>query len=162
VLTEKEEQVKDYMINKFVPTLHSIFKEKNPSEYKKWGGNACRQTAIYSAHALTELLPEYNWKVYDGIFKDKFQGRDVKYNHAWDYGVNKENNKKLFVDLGRIHTEPIFMDTNKNRYPSNEEYKDLRLLNQEMLDWKYLLDNEIEYYTTYSKDEMLSEISKRL
>lgn len=73
-LTIKEEAVKYYMENKFVPALHKLVSSSAPAKYEQWGGNACRQTALFGKVYLDNLLPAYTWTVWDGIFDDVIAG----------------------------------------------------------------------------------------
>ncbi|MCP8973128.1 hypothetical protein NMK43_08470 [Bacillus licheniformis] len=157
-LNQKERMTKNLMENLFVPVLHNILQRANPQAYKQWGGNACRQTAIFGAVILRELLPEYTWTVWDGYFSDIVNGQKVKYDHAWIHGVNKKEHKGLLVDLSRIHHERLFLLVKKNKYPKKHpSYENMRLISKEKINIEESL-NELEYYTEKPGYELLSII----
>ncbi|QNR70477.1 hypothetical protein IAQ67_28625 (plasmid) [Paenibacillus peoriae] len=146
-LTPKEEAAKLFIEEKFTPALHQIIESRNPKEYKKWGGNACRQAAIFGYVFLSELLPNYKWTAWDGIFKDIVGGKEVEYNHAWLYGVDRENGRRLLVDASRNHHERLFMTVSGNRYPKDHpSYIHMKELKREKLDVADALRTD-EYYT---------------
>lgn len=112
---------------------------------------------------LNNILPSYTWHVYDGIFDDVLYGKPVRYNHAWIFGTNRKDNRKLFVDLARIHTEQIFKFTQNNRYPKdNQEYKDLKEVCRTQLNWHKMILTEREYYTKLTGKEFVIEVQKRV
>ncbi|WNW25099.1 hypothetical protein RS399_04070 [Bacillus inaquosorum] len=157
-LNQIELLTKNLMENLFVPTLHNILQKANPQAYKKWGGNACRQTAIFGAAILRHLLPEYTWTVWDGDFSDIVNGKKVKYNHAWIHGVNKKERKGLLIDLSRLYHERLFLPVTKNKYPKKHpSYQHMRLIRKKPMDIEECL-NDIEYYTGKSGHELLSII----
>jgi hypothetical protein len=159
-LTTHEQAIKAFMYNVFVPSLHNILKDANPQAYKQWGGNACRQTAIFGHHFLSGLLPDYEWTVWDGDFSDKLRGQRVQYNHAWNYGVDKKNNKALLVDLSRVNKERLFIPVKANKYPKNhEEYKDMKLIRKEKMDVAKRM-TEPEYYTMLDSVVLLNKLDK--
>jgi hypothetical protein len=163
MLTTKEKQVKEYMYSEFIPELNKIFEEKNPETYAKWGKNCCQQTAVFGAALLTEMLPDYKWEVWYGIFDDIVMGRPVQYNHAWIWGKHKNENKGLFVDLSRIFHERLFFDTTDNNYPKNHsDYQYMKEIKRIQLDWKRMIKEEIEYYTSMHSQKILSEIKNRI
>lgn len=164
-LNQKELMAKNLMENLFVPTLHDILQKANPQAYKQWGGNACRQTAIFGAVILRELLPDYTWTVWDGDFSDIVRDQKVKYNHAWIHGVNKKERKGLLVDLSRLHHERLFIPVIENKYPKKHpSYEHMRLIRKEQMNIEERL-NEIEYYTEKPSNELLNilliEMNKR-
>ncbi|MCZ4246874.1 hypothetical protein BXO87_01865 [Bacillus sp. GZB] len=157
-LNKKELEIKNLMENVFVPTLHGILQKANPRAYRQWGGNACRQTAIFGAAILRHLLPEYKWTVWDGDFSDIVKGRKVEYNHAWIHGVNKKERKGLLVDLSRLYHERLFLPVTQNKYPKKHpSYENMRLIRKKQMDIEECL-NEIEYYTEKEGRELLTTI----
>ncbi len=146
-LTKKEELAKEIMFEHFIPVLHRTLENGNREKYATWNGNACRQSAILGVKILEILLPEYEWLVYDGQFQDIVLGNQCKYNHAWIFGVHKEEDRKLLVDLARKYQEQLFIVTERNSYPSwHEEYKDTIILRSEEMDVEKRL-REKEFYT---------------
>lgn len=161
-LTQKESGAKALMENLFIPALHDTLSKAAPEKYQQWGGNACRQTAIFGANLLKDLLPEYDWVVWDGNFSDMLKGKRVKYNHAWIYGIHKTEKKGLLVDLSRNHHERLFLPTKSNKYPKdNPTYKNMKLINKTKLDYqKEMLD--IEYYTSKRGTEVFDQILMKI
>lgn len=162
MLTKEELKVKDFMVNKFFPTLTSLFQEKNPSEFKKWGGNCCRQTAVFGSYFLNKKLKDYKWEVWEGNFNHKFQDRTANYEHAWILGIHKKSGKKLFVDLSRLNYSQIFNEVKVNEYPKTEEFKDIIPTRKYELDWKKMIREEREYYTTLTGEEFIKELDMRI
>ncbi|MGG1263797.1 hypothetical protein [Brevibacillus laterosporus] len=157
-LTFREEVAKSFMEERFLPALHKLISTINPKEYEKWGGNACRQTAIFGSLYLERLLPEYTWSMWDGIFNDIVNDRKVTYNHAWLYGVNKENGKRLLVDLSRVHHERLFIVVTGNRYPKDHpSYKDMVEISRKKLNARELMKLP-EYYTDLKVGEFLTKL----
>lgn len=147
-LTKQEEYVKQYTFELFIPALHHVICLKNQAEYQKWGGNTCRQSAILGAYFMSQWLPQYDWQVWDGNFTDIIYGKKCEFNHAWIYGVHKETNYGLFLDLSNVVKERLFIKTRVNAYPkSHSQYKNQIELNRTQLDWRKMLSTDIEYYT---------------
>jgi hypothetical protein len=158
---EREIATRNFMVNQFIPALHSILEEGNPIEYKKWGGNACRQTAIFGVKFLEKLLPTYNWEAWDGTFDDIVMGRAVKYNHAWIYGEEKSTGKKLLVDLSRNFHERLFLFVDVNDYPrDNPTYKDMIEINRKKLNVKEAM-KDLEYYTGLRSPKLLQILQEK-
>lgn len=147
-VTEREKYVKQFMENDFVTALHDTFKNANPVEYQRWGGNACRQTAIFGVKFLEKLLPTYKWEAWDGDFDDVVNGKPVKYNHAWIYGIEESTGKKLLVDLSRIFHERLFLFVEHNEYPKGHpSYINMKELKRVKMDIKDCMKDH-EYYTS--------------
>jgi hypothetical protein len=157
-LNEQEKVAKLFMENRFTPTLHNLLSTANPEAYKKWGGNACRQTAIMGVHFLKEFLPSYEWTAWDGDFSDIVGGIPRKYNHAWIHGIDKKNKRGLLVDLSRVDRERLFIPVKENKYPRNHpEYKNMKLIRKEKIDIeKNMLDQE--YYTMLRGHDLLEKL----
>lgn len=161
MLSKEEERAKLFMYNSFIGALQEILQEKgNKEKYEKWQGNCCRQTAIYGACILEQLLPQYDWKVWQGEMTDVVYGKEVEYDHAWIFGRNRD--KRLLVDLSRDYRERVFEEVKTNSYPKTEAWKDMKILKREQLDWKKLLKEEREFYTGMTGEEIMKEISKRV
>ena len=161
VVTDREILVRNFMVNNFIPALHSILEEANPFQYQKWGGNACRQTAIFGVKFLEKLLPSYKWEAWDGNFDDIVHGRAVKYNHAWIYGEEKSTGKKLLIDLSRNLHERLFLFVDVNDYPRDyPTYKHMIEINREQLDVKDCM-NDLEYYTNSRSQKVLLMLQQK-
>lgn len=157
-LSGQESVVRNFMYASFVPSLHKILKNANPAQYERWNGNACRQTAIFAHHFLENLLPNYEWTAWDGDFSDIVHGQRRKYNHAWNYGVDKANNKGLLVDLSRVNKERLFIPVKANKYPKDHpEYKDMRLISKEKMNIEQRMQ-EYEYYTYLKGPDLLEKL----
>lgn len=159
-VTVREVAVKEYMEKIFVPALHSLLKQGNPMAYQQWGGNACRQTAIFGVKFLEKLLPSYKWEAWDGNFNDIVRGKNVHYNHAWIFGVEESTGKKLLVDLSRIHHERLFLFVEENKYPNEHpSYKNMIEMNRSKMDIKDCM-NDLEFYTSQRSTKLLQELKK--
>ncbi|GAB6431319.1 hypothetical protein bcgnr5378_08160 [Bacillus cereus] len=162
MLTEKEQAIGDYLQKTFIPFLHTELQKGNPMEYRRWGGNACRQTAIFGQVLLEEVLPEYEWTAWDGNFTDSRNGERIKYNHAWVHGKHKTERRGVLVDLARLDKERLFISVKENKYPRNHpEYKNTRLLNKETLNVKEKLEEQ-EYYTNVKGTDLLQTIKQKM
>jgi hypothetical protein len=156
--TEREKYVKNFMEREFVPKLHDLLKTANPFQYEKWGGNACRQTAIFGVKFLEKLLPTYLWEAWDGDFNDVVNGRKVQYNHAWIYGIDKSNNRKLLVDLSRLYHERLFLFVEDNKYPKDHpSYLYMNELKREKMDIKECM-KDLEFYTSERSTKVLEDL----
>lgn len=161
-LTTEELKVKHFIEEQFVPALHDIIVSKNPKEYEKWGGNACKQTAIFGSVFLNTLLPQYQWTVWEGIFTDIVHGKEVTYNHAWIYGVDRKLGKRLLVDASRNHHERLFLPVAGNKYPKDHPaYVHMKELHREKLDVGALL-KEQEFYTRLPSEKLMRLLVKKL
>lgn len=161
LVAEREKYVKNFMEREFVVALHETFEKANPIEYKKWGGNACRQTAIFGVKFLEKLLPTYSWEAWDGDFEDIVGGKKVTYNHAWIYGVDKSNGKKLLIDLSRLYHERLFLFVNENQYPKDHKsYEHMIELNRKKLDIKDCM-KDCEYYTMERSVKVLEDLKTK-
>lgn len=159
MLNDKEIMAKEYMFEVFIPSIHELIKSRNSEEYEKWGGNCCRQSAIFGAVVLSEILPEYTWTVWDGVMDDVIRGKEVNYNHAWIFG--KCDGKRLLVDLSRQYQERLFIEVKVNGYPKDHpEYANMVITSREQLDWKKAFDDDLEYYTQLSGKDFYEELIK--
>lgn len=157
-LNSQEQAAKEYIEYKFVPVLHEFLKSRNPKEYRRWGGNACKQTAIFGSLFLNELLPNYKWSVWEGLFKDIVKGREVTYNHAWIYGVDRQAGRRLLVDASRNHHERLFIVVGGNKYPKDHpSYLYMEEIERHKLDIQEALKDK-EYYTFLDTLDFLSQI----
>lgn len=146
-MTKREILVKEWLTDKWVPALRGVLQQHgDPAKWKEWRGNHCRQAAQIGAWVLYRLLPEYEWRTFEGDFEDVVYGRPVKYDHAWTFGIPLRGQLPLFVDLGRVHHELVFRHTVDNAYPTDGDYRNMRRLSFTELYWlAALLD--YEYYT---------------
>jgi hypothetical protein len=154
-VTEREIKTRNFMVNTFIPTLHSVLKEADSFQYLKWGGNACRQTAIFGVKFLEKLLPTYKWEAWDGTFDDIVNGKPVKYNHAWIYGEDKSSGKKLLIDLSRNLHERLYLFVAVNDYPrEHPTYNNMIEIHREKLDVKSCMKDH-EFYTGLKSPRLL-------
>lgn len=142
-------ETKRYMEQIFVPSLHKMISDINPIKYEMWHKNLCRQTAIFGAYILSSIHSDIDWQVWDGIFDDIYLGENVRYNHAWIFGKGNDGSRYL-VDLSRNTKERLFIEVKSNGYPKYyPEYKDMKEVRREQLDWKNMFKNEREYNTNF-------------
>jgi hypothetical protein len=146
-LTNEEQRVKVVMESMFVPALHDVLRITNPTEYDKWQGNACRQTAVFGTCFLRLVLPTYTWIAWDGVFDDIVHDKEVTYNHAWITGRNPVGNIRLLVDLSRQHHERLFIPVSTNAYPKDHpEYINMKVRERNVINVEECM-KEDEYYT---------------
>lgn len=161
-LNQKELECRAFMFNIFIPALHEMVEEINPTEYHKWGGNLCRQTAVFASHFLNKTFQEYDWQGWEGDFEDVVHGQPCRYEHAWVFGKSKTGSRRLFLDLAHNHKERLFVATKVNAYPKNSEaHKDMVCLSRKKLNVQEMY-NDIEHHTGLCGEEFMSELSKRL
>ena len=117
-LTEEEIKARDIMVNLFIPVLKFILSDINYDEFKRWGFNSCRQTAILGAVYLKSLLPSYTIKGYEGVFEED----NEEYEHG--FIIASKDSRKLIIDLSRTHKRLLFrvIKDDENLYPHEEEY----------------------------------------
>lgn len=107
-LTEQEQTDLTHVLmligKRVVPTY--FFRERK-SEYLKWQGNACRQTAMFTAEFLQAQHPRAIVKLYDGNFEDPYHGN---HDHAYVFmKFNEEDTTGVLVDVARV-SYPCIVD----------------------------------------------------
>lgn len=102
---EKGEKIYIYdLLNAYTHELRKYFKMKNPFEWNRWKGNACRQIAVFTAPIIKYLFQDSIVEVKDIIFKNN--SKKIQYNHS--FVVAKNNNGTLYLfDLER---QPVNAD----------------------------------------------------
>lgn len=157
-LTLAEESARDMMVNLFNPVLKFLFLSYNEKEFKKYGFNSCRQTAILGSYFVKMLLPEYEVKAFEGNFTEYEEGIKENYIHAFITAQN--GNRKLIIDLSRTTKRLLFHPAFSNLYPTKLDYGFVQYHDCTELDTEALLDIEGgEYYTSKKPRELLITIS---
>ncbi len=161
-LTFEEQRVKVVMENLFVPALHAVLRESNPVMYDQWQGNACRQTAVLGSVYLKYALPNYTWTAWDGEFKDVVLGKEVRYNHAWIFGRNRQDNKRILADLSRQHHERLFIPVDSNKYPKDHpEYLHMQELERTLIDVPEHMQ-EVEFYSQLPSSKLYEKVINKM
>ena len=157
-LTKLEEEARDFMIYNFNPVLKFVLMNANPEEFRRYGCNSCRQTAIFSIPILESVLPGYEINAYEGNFIDKKDGEE--YLHAFVIAQNKTLKRKLLIDLSRVELPMLFQHVSGDSlYPSDNGYEGVTLLEKtHMSKSKYLYMSEPEYFTCKRPLETLNDI----
>lgn len=159
-LTPKEQRARQFMEERFLPALHAMLEDADPLKYATYGGNACRQTAILGMHFLSQLLPEYKWRAWEGEFDDIINGKARQYDHAWLYGVGP-GKRRLLVDLARKVQERLFMLVTANNYPKDHpEYIHMKERKRTKIDVDQRL-TEREWYTLRTAADLLGMLEDR-
>lgn len=166
----KEEDVKKFMIEQFVPALRRVLlaNEKMRGLFVRHYGNCCNQTALLSCMHLTKELPTYLWEMYEGLFQIG-EGRIIYFNHAWIYGINRMGlDKNLFLNLAedgeRITWEPVL----ENTYPEHCQHvwyaKEInrRPMNWETVSKACIAFNTGEYYTGWSAKRLYDAVMQEV
>lgn len=148
-LTEQEEKARDMMVYLFNPVLKFILMTCNYNEFKRYGFNSCRQTAILGAGYLRIILPDYNFKVYEGSFVENIDGINIPYTHA--FIVANKDKRHLVIDLSRITKKLLFSETYSNIYPEIEDYENVTKVGQVLLDLDEMLETDNPEYFTHEK-----------
>ena len=156
-LTDRERAVRDEMINIFNPVLKFILSSSNPEEFARYGYNSCRQTAIFATAILTELLPEYTFRLYEGQFAELYEGRLITYKHAFTIGQYKD--RMLLIDISRVSKRLLFCPVTDTLYPTEDEWASVSLISKEELSLVDMLDTDVvEYFTHKSPLSVLCTI----
>ena len=159
-----EAKTKDFMFDVFVPALHGILKTSDPEAYEAYHGNCCRQTAVMGCLILRQLMPNKEWRVYEGAFDDIVQGRSVHYEHAWIYGAPSTFGDNWLVDLSRTVQERLFIVSAKNAYPSTHpDYRYMQCIQTKEIVLNGPLLYEVrEFYTKLRGFELYARILEEM
>lgn len=142
-LTDSEKQIRHELIYLFNSCLKFLFNQK--PHFKEYAYNSCRQTAIFSAAYLMNVLPG-SYAVYEGNFSDVLHGEKVDYVHA--FVIRSYQSKKFLIDVSRTQRKLLFQPVDKIDYPNVEGYENIKLLSYNMLDFMELLSStEREFLT---------------
>lgn len=145
-LTEKERMARDEMINVFNPVLKLILSSAKPYEFEKYGFNSCRQTAIFATAILTELLPEYTFRLYEGEFVESYKGQPISYTHA--FTIAYHGDRALLIDISRVSKRLLFMPIEDTLYPHIDEWRKVGLISKTELSLSEMLTpGTVEYFT---------------
>lgn len=156
-LTERERMARDEMIYIFNPVLKAILAYSKPEEFARYGFNSCRQTAIFGTAILTELLPEYTFRLYEGQFAELCDGQMITYKHAFTIGQYKD--RMLLIDISRVSKRLLFCPVGDTLYPSKDEWASVSLISKEELSLAEMFDfNVKEYFTGKSPIAVLTAI----
>lgn len=156
-LTEQEEKARDIMVHLFNPVLKFILLTSNREEFLRYGCNSCRQTAILGASYLRKLLPDYVIEAHEGHFVEKVEDKDIPYDHA--FIVAHKDDRYLLIDLARVDKKLIFCETYPNLYLQVEDYEDVIMTGEDLLDLDALLNmTEPEYFTRKKPKELMAII----
>ena len=157
-LTKEEEKARDEMIYLFNPVLKFVLMNGNYNEFKKYGFNSCRQTAILGADYLKKLLPEYDIEVYEGFFIEDIDGLYFPYTHA--FIIAHKDDRHLVIDLSRTTKKLLFSKTYLNIYPEIEDYENVTKLKQEKINLDEMINSDTpEYFTNKKPKELIKTIS---
>jgi hypothetical protein len=158
-LTEREQEVRDIMVHLFNPVLKFVLMTSNYDEFKKYGFNSCRQTAILGAGYLQKLLPDYEFKVYEGHFIENTDGKFTSYDHAFIVAINNDEKRHLLIDLSRTTKKLLFTQTYLNLYPEIEDYENVTKIGQDLIDFEAMLNtDEPEFFTCKKPRDLLGVI----
>ena len=157
-LTEQEEKARDKMVYLCNPVLKYILAHSKPEEFAKYGFNSCRQTAILGAAYLQKLLPDYNIVPYEGLFIENLPNGIEQYIHAFIL-ANKDK-RNILIDLSRTTKRLIFHEAFEFLYPLVEEYKNMILINKNLINLHDMIyTDEPEYFTNKKPIEVLEIIN---
>ena len=132
----------------------SLFKVCNPIKFTIYNGNCCRQMGFICKKFLEEMIPEYEWTVYESTFLHVPTRQE--YEHCWCYGVCK-NKTGILVDLAfdNEYNKNYIIETDINKIPCEDvEYK----LFRKVLDDEYF--ERPEYYTGLLGSQLILAIKK--
>lgn len=158
-LTKQEQEARDIMVYLFNPVLKFILMSSNPLEFVRYGCNSCRQTAILGAGYLRKLLPDYEFRVYEGHFLENKDGKITPYDHAFIIACKDNGKRHLIIDLSRTTKKLLFSESYINLYPQIEDYEDVIKIGQDLINLDAMLEtDEPEYFTNKKPRELLEMI----
>ena len=157
-LTKEEEKARDIMVYLFNPVLKFLLLNSNPAEFYRYGCNSCRQTAILGAGYLRKLLPDYEFRVYEGHFLEHVNEKVTPYDHAFIVASKDNGQRHLVIDLSRTSKRLLFSESYINLYPQIEDYEDVIKIGQDLLDLDELLNTDVPEYFTGWKPQRFMEI----
>lgn len=106
-------------LRKYIKIAKTIFASSNPTMFKTFGGNCCRQVAFLSQQFLQRAIPEYRWSIYES----KFTSKVGDFEHSWCFGVKQCNgdSEGIFVDLAYNGTDVSnYLFYGKNVFPEDK------------------------------------------
>lgn len=160
-LTKQEEKARDIMVHLFNPVLKFILLNSSKGEFEKYGFNSCRQTAIFGAAYLRKLLPEYDFRVYEGQFVEEENEILTPYVHAFIIATSPDS-RRLIIDISRTTKKLLFTEVYPNIYPSFGDYENVFKLWEKEIDLDEMLNMEEQEYLTGFKPKDLMEMIEAL
>lgn len=157
-LTKREEEARDIMVYLFNPVLKFILLNSSKGEFEKYGFNSCRQTAIFGAAYLRKLLPEYDFRVYEGQFLEQECEVLTPYIHAFIIAISPDN-RRLIIDISRTTKRLLFTKIYPNTYPNFGEYENVFKVWEKEINLDEMLNMEDrEYLTGFRPKDLMSMI----
>ena len=126
-----------------------LFRNASPVKYYMYNGNCCRQMAYICKKFLEEMIPEYNWTVYESTFichKTK-----QEYEHAWCYGKHKSKTG-IVVDVAFDNNikDNYILESEVSKLPTDDkELENKRIVREDA----YFDANE--FYTGLTGKELI-------
>lgn len=160
MLSGKEEKVRNIMLNEFMPALRDVLMDGNRELFIKWGRNCCRQSSVLGIEVIADLLPEYQWSVFESRYRhEEYQ---TIFEHAWLLGRDIDGNG-LFVDISPLSRPTSFVRIGKRDldFHNIEAYRSITELNRVKVYHEEMLDQN-EYFTNTKGSEVLSAIKNRM
>lgn len=148
---------KTYILERFTPALNMVLMHAAPVLFTRYMGSACRQTAIFIAHEMSQRMPEQKWHVFEGQYRGAPRGVEQPYDHAWVWSSGG-----IFIDANHRRAHRIWdVDNKNNEYPEQSAFaRRWREVARRPLPWKELLD-DVEFYTD-APGRLLYETAKRM
>ena len=142
--------------------IPTYFFRARKSEYLKWQGNACRQTAMFVAEFLQAQYPKAVIKLYDGTFEDPYHGSRE---HAYVFmKLDEEDTTGVLVDVARVSYPcivnfeyPEVLVTNLTSILSRLAQHTVVQTKAVNVNWKAMLESP-EYYTQKPYWEVYKEL----
>ena len=149
-----------------IPILSRICEEGNPSEFMKWGGNLCAQSAFFVAIFLRDEMDipirdiyvcESTYKGFNNSARQEWQ----TWTHAWVYAVI--NNQGYTLDQNGILGLSINKaDSHELSFDKNPYLMKVRELDREDFHNWELMTGAIEFYTDATFNELYKKIIKEM
>lgn len=162
-LTKQEITARDIMVNTFNPVLKFLLAQSKLEEWIKYGCNSCRQTAIFGAIYLKDLLPDYEIIPYEGVFTEPVNDNSnevEEYIHC--FIIASKNDRHLIIDLSRTSKHLLFnvIEDVNYPYPKTGDYKHVKYFYRKPID---LIENYYnctfeEYFTNMNPKKVIELI----
>lgn len=155
--------IRDYLFLFVNPMIKYVLSSANEYEFKKYGFNSCRQTAIFTSYILKEKFNISINALEINMNDSKFE---QNYLHCVNLGTIKNKDKYIYltIDMSRTINPLLFwitntpIDSSNFFYPKVDNYKFIKPL---YVNTKFNIEeniNNIEYFTGRKAKDVCDEI----
>lgn len=101
--------------NIILPTLDDYVKSKNPTAYEAYHGNMCRHASLIACHTLKNVLPDWEWNMYEITYSASIYNESYTCTHA--FVVGERGNEYRAVDMWDTLSIQLYAPIESVRYP---------------------------------------------